>query len=134
MKLSIRAKTVPGRAVTGAYILRNGLIKWKGGDEQAARTHDMVTGAFPILRPVPARYFQRLLATAEIATGTALLTPFVPATLAGAALTGLSGGMLTMLVLPRTEAAARGLGVNKDVWMVGIGLGLMAEGAAGKLG
>jgi uncharacterized membrane protein YphA (DoxX/SURF4 family) len=134
MKLSIRAKTVPGRVVTGAYILRSGLEKWKGDEERAARAHGPAAEAFPVLKLVPPRRFLRLLGAAEIATGTALLTPFVPAAAAGAALTGFSGGVLALVLLsgpPAHEATSRGIGIGQDLWMVGIGLGLMAEGAIG---
>lgn len=134
MKLSIRAKTVPGRVVTGAYILRSGLEKWKGDEERAARAHGPVAEAFPVLKLVPPRRYLRLLGAAEIATGTALLTPFVPAAAAGAALTGFSGSVLALVLLsgpPAQEATSRGIGIGKDLWMVGIGLGLMAEGAVG---
>ena len=138
MKLSFRAKTVPGRMVTGAYILRSGLEKWKGDEEQAARTHGPAASAFPVLKLVPPRRFLRLLGAAEIATGTALLTPFVPAAAAGAALTGFSGSVLAMVVLsappPYEESGVRPapLNIGKDLWMVGVGLGLMAEGAVGR--
>ena len=73
----------------------------------------------------------------EIATGTALLTPVVPNKLAGAALTAFSGSLLAMYL--RTPAmhkpgsvwpAPPGMAVSKDVWMLGIGLGLLASPAA----
>lgn len=140
MRLSIRAKTVPGRVVTGAYIVRSGLEKWRGDEERAARTHGPAANAFPLLKLVPPRRFLRLLGAAEIAAGTAVLNPFVPAAAAGAALTGFSGSVLAMVVLsappPPGEGGARpaprGVGIGKDLWMVGIGLGLMAEGAIGR--
>jgi hypothetical protein len=62
-----------------------------------------------------------------------LLAPVVPGALAGAALTGFSGSLLTMYL--RTPALHKpgsvwptqvGTGISKDVWMLGIGLGLMA--------
>jgi hypothetical protein len=81
-----------------------------------------------------------MLAAAECATGTALLTPFVPNKLAGAALTAFSGSLLTMYW--RTPALRKsgsiwptpaGIAVSKDVWMFGIGLGLVAAGVGSKL-
>ena len=54
--------------------------------------------------------------------------------MAGAALTGFSGSLLTMYL--RTPALHKpgnvwptqaGTGISKDVWMLGIGLGLMAD-------
>ena len=76
-----------------------------------------------------------MLAASEIAIGTALLVPVVPNAVAGAALTGFSGSLLAMYA--RTPAHAQAgqhlaephwLAVSKDVWMLGIGLGLVADG------
>ncbi|MEU6410440.1 hypothetical protein [Microbispora sp. NPDC046933] len=132
----MRAREVPGRVATGAYILHSGVEKWNGDDDQAAGIHGMAVGAFPFLKSVPPRRFLKLLSAAEIATGVALLTPFVPAAVAGAALTGFSGGLLALYL--RTPAlhqprsiwpSPAGIGVSKDVWMLGVGLGLLADAA-----
>src|ERR1700754_2965165 len=134
MRLSMKARTAPGRIATGAYILHSGLEKWNGGDDRATGVHATAANAFPFLKAVPPRRFLKLLAAAEIATGTALLAPVVPAALAGAALSGFSGGLLAMYL--RTPALHKpgsvwpthnGIGVSKDVWMLGIGLDLMAD-------
>ena len=70
--------------------------------------------------------------------GTALLVPVVPNAVAGAALTGFSGSLLAMYA--RTPAMRKpgsvwpsqtGIAVSKDVWMLGIGLGLVADGLTG---
>lgn len=136
MKL-MKAREVPGRVATGAYILHSGLEKWNGGDEQAAGLHGTAANAFPFLKNVPPRRFLKLLSAAEIATGVALLTPFVPAAVAGAALTGFSGSLVALYL--RTPAlrkpgsiwpAPAGVGISKDVWMLGVGLGLLADAAA----
>jgi hypothetical protein len=75
------------------------------------------------------------LATAEIVIGAALLTPFVPTFVAGAALTAFSGGLLGLyLKTPgmRKEGSLaptqEGLSLAKDSWLVGIGIGLMTRG------
>jgi hypothetical protein len=66
--------------------------------------------------------------------GTTLLVPFVPARLAGLALTAFSGGLVAMYL--RTPAmhepgrawpTPQGMAVSKDVWMLGIGLSLVAD-------
>ena len=99
--------------------------------------HGMAADAYPFLKSIPPRRFLRLLAVGEIATGTMLLAPFVPAALAGAALTAFSGGLVTLYL--RTPALRKpnsiwpsqaGIAVSKDVWMLGIGLGLLADAAA----
>ncbi|MEV7802772.1 hypothetical protein AB0O28_07475 [Microbispora sp. NPDC088329] len=133
----MKAREVPGRVATGAYILHSGVEKWNGGDEQAAGLHGMAVGAFPFLKSVPPRRFLKLLSAAEIATGVALLAPFVPAAVAGAALTGFSGSLVALYL--RTPALHKprsiwpsqaGIGVSKDMWLLGVGLGLLADAAS----
>ncbi len=132
MRLRTRPGSVPGRLATGGYILHSGLAKWHGSTEQATGVHNMAVGAYPFLKSIPPTRFLRLLAAAEIATGSALLLPLVPDVLAGAALTAFSGGLLTMYA--RTPALRKpgsiwpspsGIAISKDVWMLGVGLGLM---------
>jgi uncharacterized membrane protein YphA (DoxX/SURF4 family) len=129
-------RQLPGRLATGAFILHSGIGKWNGGPEQAAGVHGMASGAYPFLKSMPPARFLKLLAAGEIATGTALLAPVVPAALAGAALTAFSGALVTMYL--RTPALHQpnsvwptpaGTAVSKDVWMLGIGLGLLADAA-----
>jgi uncharacterized membrane protein YphA (DoxX/SURF4 family) len=125
---------IPTRFATGAFILHSGWEKWHGGEEQASGVHGMAAGAYPFLKDLPPARFLKLLSAAELAVGAALLTPVVSNRLAGAALTGFSGGLLAMYL--RTPALHRpgsvwpqaaGIAVSKDVWMLGIGLGLMAD-------
>jgi len=130
----MRIRHIPGRLATGSFILHAGLEKWHGDVEQATGIHRTATGAFPFLAKIPPRRFLKLLAAGEIATGTALLAPFVPAALAGAALTAFSGSLLTLywrtpgMRKPGSVwATPNGLAVSKDVWMLGIGLGLIAD-------
>jgi hypothetical protein len=75
-----------------------------------------------------------MLAVSEIALGTALLVPVVPAALAGAGLTAFSAGLLGLYV--RTPGMRKngspfptqqGITLAKDVWLVGIGLGLVLD-------
>ncbi len=132
--LGVKARDLPGRIATGAYILHAGLEKWDGDEERAKRLHGMAAGAFPILENIPPKAFLRLVSASEIATGVALLTPFVTNAAAGAALTGFSGGLVAMYW--RTEALHRpgsiwpspaGIAISKDVWMLGIGVGLLVD-------
>ena len=134
MKLSLHARTLPGRVVTGAYILHAGLEKWSGDADRAAGIHGMAAGAYPVLKDVPPSIFLKALSASEIATGALLLSPFVSNAAAGAALTGFSGGLLGMYW--RTDALHKpgsvwpsqsGIAVSKDVWMFGIGVGLLLD-------
>ena len=137
MPLRLSARHIPTRLATGAYVLHAGIEKWHGNPDQAARMHAMATGAFPMLGKLAPTTFLRLLAAVEITTGVALLTPLVPNALAGAPLTAFSAA-LTAIYL-RTPALHKphsiwptpaGIGISKDVWMLGIGLSLLADRAA----
>jgi|SRR4051794_12969504 hypothetical protein len=128
---------LPQRLATGAFILHSGIEKWKAGSEMAAGMHGMAVGAYPFLGKLPPERFIRLLSIGEITTGAILLAPFVPAAVAGAALTAFSGSLLTMYL--RTPGLHKpgsiwptqnGTAISKDVWMLGIGVGLLAESAA----
>jgi uncharacterized membrane protein YphA (DoxX/SURF4 family) len=135
----VKLRTIPPRVAAGAFIAHSGWEKWHGSAEQAAGVHGMASNAFPVFKDMKSTDFLRLLSVGELATGAALLTPFVPPALAGAALTGFSGALLTMYW--RTPALRKrgsiwptpqGLPVSKDVWMLGIGLGLLVDAATSR--
>lgn len=132
----LHLRNIPTRAATGAYILHSGLSKWKGSEDQAKGIHAFASGGFPFLAKVPPARFLKALAVAEIGIGGMLLTPVVHNKVAGAALTGFAGSLLALYL--RTPALREpgsiwpnqaGTAISKDVWMLGIGLGLMAETA-----
>jgi hypothetical protein len=132
----MKLRRLPTRLVTGAYILHAGIGKWGGSPEQAAGIHGMASDAFPALKSFDAPKFIRALSAAEITTGLVILAPFVPASLAGAALTGFSGSLVAMYL--RTPSlrnsgsiwpSPQGIAVSKDIWMLGIGLGLLLDEA-----
>jgi uncharacterized membrane protein YphA (DoxX/SURF4 family) len=134
MSLSAKARRFPGRLAAGAFIMNAGVTKWSADDETAARLHRMAAGTYPFLEKLKPRDFVRLLAAGEIAVGSALLLPVVPAAAAGAALTAFSGGLLG--IYSRTEGmrladgfrpSQQGTAMAKDIWMFGIGLGLLVD-------
>jgi hypothetical protein len=136
MPVRLLPSSLAERVATGAFILHTGLDKWNGLPEQAEAVHAMASGAFPFLKSIPPERFLKILAAGEVLTGAALLAPFVPNVLAGAALTGFSGSLLAMYA--RTPSLRKpgsvwptpaGTAVSKDVWMLGIGLGLLADAA-----
>ena len=134
MRIPLKARDVPGRLAAGAFILNSGLGKRDVTDERAARLHGMAAGTYPFLASWAAPSFVRTLSTAEIALGAALLTPLVPTAAAGAALTAFSAGLLGMYLhtdgmrKPGSLAPSdKGLTISKDVWMLGIGLGLLVD-------
>jgi uncharacterized membrane protein YphA (DoxX/SURF4 family) len=139
VKPPIHARDVPGRLATGAFILHAGVGKWPANEARATAIHAMAAGAFPALRRIPPLPFVRVLAAGEIAVGAALLIPVVPTAFAGAALTGFSGALVAMYT--RTPALRKpgsiwptqaGIGVSKDVWMLGIGLGFLVDAAVSR--
>lgn len=109
MYLPVKARDLPGRVTTGAYILHSGLDKWRADGTRATALHGMAARAFPMLNRIPPARFLRLLAASEIAIGTALLAPVVPNALAGAALTGFSGSLVTMYAHSRAAQAGQHL-------------------------
>lgn len=134
----MKLHNIPTRLATGAFILNAGLKKWNLDAESAAGMQGMAAGTYPFLKDLDASTFGKLLSAGEIATGALLLAPFVPARVAGAALTAFSGGMLGMyLKTPgmREEGSLAptqdGTALAKDVWMLGIGASLLMQ-AAGK--
>jgi hypothetical protein len=135
LKLPITLSEIAPRISAGAFILNSGLGKRAADEQTAAGLHGFASGTYPFLQKVPPQQFVQGLSTAEIAVGAALLAPFVPTFTAGAVLTGFSGGLLGLYLktpgmrkpgsLAPTE---QGLAVAKDIWLVGIGIGLMTRG------
>ena len=123
------------RTAAGAFILNAGVGKWSGSEATAGGVHGMATGTYPFLKAVPPRRFLKLLAGFEIALGAALLTPFIPAGVAGVALTGFAGGLLGLYLRTpgmhsRLRPTQQGTPIAKDVWLLAIGLGLVADDLA----
>jgi hypothetical protein len=112
MGFAATARQLPGRLTTGAFILNAGVGKWSADEETAARLHGMAVGTYPFLAQLKPKDFARLLAASEIALGSALLLPVVPA------------GMRQEGSL---RPAQQGTALAKDVWMLGIGLSLLAD-------
>jgi uncharacterized membrane protein YkgB len=137
----VHLRNIPTRAAAGGYVLHTGLEKWNGNEEQAKGLHAFASGALPFLSKVQPGTFLKALSVAEISTGVLLLTPVVPNKIAGAVLTAFSSSLLTVYM--RTPAlheegsvwpTQAGIALSKDVWMLGIGLGLIADDATDALG
>ncbi|HTZ27520.1 MAG TPA: hypothetical protein VMC83_26220 [Streptosporangiaceae bacterium] len=134
MGFAAKARRLPGRVTAGAFILNAGLGKWSADEEAAARLHGMAVGTYPFLARLKPKSFARLLSAGEIALGSALLLPVVPAAVAGAGLTAFSAGLLGLYA--RTPGMTKDDGIRpsqqgtplaKDVWMLGIGIGLTVD-------
>uniref|UniRef100_UPI003D757AE1 hypothetical protein n=1 Tax=Streptomyces sp. bgisy022 TaxID=3413769 RepID=UPI003D757AE1 len=129
------ARQLPLRLSAGAFFLNSGLAK-RGADEGTADgLHQFASGTYPALGKYDSGQFVRVLSASEIAIAGALLLPVVPAAVAGTAVTAFSVGTLGLYLRTpgmRQDGSLRpteqGLSLAKDVWILGIGLSLMAEG------
>jgi hypothetical protein len=124
---------LPLRLATGAFILNSGISKWSAVAETASGMHGMASGTYPFLKSVEAPQFLKLLSGGEIALGTALLLPFVPAAVAGAGLTAFAGGLLGLYLRTpgmhdNLRPTQQGTAIAKDVWLLGIGTSLLLRG------
>jgi hypothetical protein len=134
MGISIKARQVPPRIATGAFILNSGLSKLSADEAAVGQMHGFAAATYPFLNKLKPKDFVRILAVSEITLGAALLIPVVPGIVAGAGLTAFAGGLLGLYAntpgmrkpgtpLPTQEGTA----LAKDVWMAGLGIGLIVD-------
>lgn len=130
---------LPLRVSTGAFILNSGIGKL-GADEGTAQfLHSAAANTYPgLFKDMEPKKFAKLLAYGEIGVGVALLAPIVPATVAGAALTGFGATLVgvylktpSMTLDDGIRPSQEGTGMAKDVWLLGAGLTLLTQGIAG---
>jgi hypothetical protein len=122
------------RLAAGAFILNSGLSKRDADDEAAQGYHGMAAGTYPFLGEIEPKQFAKTLSTAEIALGTALVTPFVPTALVAPALGAFAAGLVVMYLktpgMTREDGirpSDQGIGLAKDVFLLGIAGGLLAD-------
>jgi hypothetical protein len=134
MRFPVKARHLPSRIVTGAFILDQGIGKLSADEETAANLHGMAAGAYPLVKKLKPTDFTRLLGACEVTLGTALLIPFAPTAVVGAALAAFSGGLLGLYA--RTPGmhkehspfpTQQGAALAKDAWLGAIGLGLVLD-------
>lgn len=125
------------RLAVGAYVLNSGFSKRGADPDTAEGLHGMASGAYPPVEKMEAGQFTRMLSNGEIALGALLLTPFVPSALAGGALAGFAASLVGLYLRTpgmHEEGSVRptpqGIPLAKDVWMLGIGLGMVAQAVA----
>ncbi|WP_214411725.1 hypothetical protein [Sphaerisporangium fuscum] len=137
MRFLARPHQIPPRIAAGAVILNSGISKIGADERTAAGLHQMAAGTYPFLKRLDPVLFVRTLSTTEIALGAALILPVVPSLVAGAALTGFAAGLLGLYLRTpgmRQTGGLRGLrptpegtALVKDVWLLGIGAGLVVD-------
>lgn len=120
------------RAVPGAFILNSGIGKLGMDEESAAGLQQMAANGVPFVEEMTPAQFGKFLSYGEIAVGAALLLPFVPTRIAGAALTTFSAGLVanyfsidSMTQDDGIRPSEDGTAVAKDTWLAAIGLALM---------
>lgn len=130
----MKFRHIPGRLVTGSFILNSGLSMLFADDQTAAGLHGMATGSYPVFKGVNYRLFAKLVAGGEIMVGTALLLPVVPTALAATGLAAFSASLLRLYLRTpgmRRQGSLRpteqGIVLAKDVWMLGIAAGLLID-------
>lgn len=123
------------RGVTGAWILNSGIGKISADTEHATALRDMAATGIPQFADLTPQQFKKLIIAAELGVGAALLAPFVPTRVAGAALSGFAAGLLTMYF--RNSSLTQSDGVRwtpegtplaKDLWLAAIGANLVISG------
>jgi uncharacterized membrane protein YphA (DoxX/SURF4 family) len=130
----MKVSHVPLRLTIGVFVLNSGLSKRKLDPQTAKGLHAMAAGAVPPLAKMDPDQFAKVLSISEIALGVALIVPLVPSAVAGAGLT-VFGAALTQLYLKtpgmREPGSLRptqqGIGIAKDVWLLGAGLTLLLD-------
>lgn len=115
-------RNLPLRLTTGAYILNSGLDKMSISDEGAAQLQEMAASVIPQVGDLKPEEFGKLLATGEMALGSALLLPIVPRLVAGLGLTAFSATLLAIyartpgMTLDGVRPTREGRGMAKDVF------------------
>lgn len=129
---------LPIRLTTGAFILNSGIGKLGADEATAQYLHGAASSTYPaFFKDMNPQTFTKVLAYSEIGVGSALLFPKVPATIAGAALTGFGASLVGMYL--KTPGMTQSDGIRptqdgiplaKDTWLVGAGLTLLLQGLA----
>lgn len=127
---------LPLRVATGAFILNSGVAKLSADEGTAQFLHQGAKTAVPgVFDSMDPKSFARVLSYSEIGIGALLLAPMVPATVAGAALTGFGAGLVRMYLktpgMTQSDGirpSQEGTALAKDVWLLGAGLTLFSQG------
>lgn len=134
MGFSVKARHLPPRIAAGLFIINSGIGKLSADEEAATQLHGFAAGAYPFLKKLKPKDFTAILAATEITLGSALLVPVVPSIIVGAGLTAFSGGLVGLYARTpgmRKEGSIfptpEGIAYFKDMWMTGIGLGLVVD-------
>lgn len=127
------------RAIPGAFILNSGIGKLGMDEGTATYLQQTAANGVPMVENMTSEQFGKFLSYGEIAVGAALLLPFVPTRVAGAALTTFSAGLVanyfsidSMTKDDGVRPSEDGIPLAKDTWLAAIGLALMFTSGAKK--
>lgn len=84
------------RLTTGALVLDAGVKKLGADEGTYAYLQQMAATGVPAVAKLDPKTFGKLISYSETALGATLLTPFIPARLAGAGLTAFGANLMTM--------------------------------------
>ena len=131
----MRLSHVPLRVTTGAFLLDEGLGTRTLVRERTDGVQPMAEGVAAQVPQVQPAAVSKALTAGEVALGAVMLAPFVSPVVAGVALTAFSGALLrTWWMTPGTHEPGSikptrdGAAVAKDLWLMGAGLALVADG------
>ena len=132
--MAIKLRQIPPRLACGAFILNTGIGKRSLDAEKAAGLRDQAALVFPPLKKMEPQRFGKLLSAFEIGLGAALIVPVVPTWLVSAGLIGFSGMLMGvylktpgMTLRDGIRPAPAGMGIARDVFMLGSGVGLLVD-------
>ena len=107
MNLRRNVRQLPLRLAAGTFIINSGLSKWGTDEATAQHLEGFAAGAYPFLAKLDPQLFVKALSVSEVVVGAAVLLPFVPAGVAGAALTAFSAGLIGLYLLNVRHASGR---------------------------
>lgn len=122
------------RGISGAYILQSGVGKLGMPTEAAAGVQEFAATGVPAVKKMSPDTFGKFLSYSEVGIGAALLAPFVPTRIAGAAMGAFTAGLLAIYF--RNEAMTQddgirpseaGTGLSKDLFMAAISAALITS-------
>lgn len=139
MNLRKKARQLPLRLAAGSFVINSGLSMWRADEVSAQRLEGFAAGAYPFLAKLDPQLFAKALSAGEVVVGAAVLMPFVPAGIAGAALTTFSASLIGLYL--RTPGMRRkgslrpteqGIPLAKDIWLAAIGASLIIDDLVGR--
>jgi hypothetical protein len=139
MELSANVRRAPLRLTTGAFVLNSGVTRFNADEQTSKRLQQTAAQWLPQVNRMDSRTFAKTVAAGEVALGTALMLPVVPAAIAGLGITAFAASLLAA----RGSAAGQHVGPTgvptesttpepavpkaTEAWMLGSGVSLLLD-------